>query len=96
MYPNELCLRFLFVEDFQIFKDRSCCFCPACVPFVVDELGLQAAEEALHHCVVVAIGRPAHTAEDHILREQSLVMVTRVLGATIAVMEQAHGYHIIS
>ena len=60
----------------------------AVAPECVGELGLQRREERLHHRVVVAIARPAHTARDALRGQAILVVLTGIRGSAIRVMEQ--------
>src|SRR6266536_1006465 len=48
------------VESFDEGKDVALSLRPCCVVTVMDELGLERVEEALHRCIVVAIGLAAH------------------------------------
>jgi len=43
------------VEALDVDKDITCCLCPCCVIPVMDELGFERVEEALHRGIVVAV-----------------------------------------
>ena len=74
---------FSVVEDLDVIKQALDCFCPAPVPFVVDPLALETAEEAFRHGIVGAVAFAAHAA-DHAMRFENFPIIGRsVLAAAV-------------
>lgn len=62
------------VEDFDVLRDLSACILPGAVATMMDQLGLQRAEEIFHRCVVVAAPLPTHGGNQSKLPEKFLVL----------------------
>ena len=76
------------VKKIDILGDLRHRLAPRLVAPMVNELGLQGAEEALHRGVVVAVAFAAHGGFDTELPEQFLVVLRAVLTASVRVMNQ--------
>lgn len=61
------------VEDEGPFKDRCLSLLAALICVSVDSRGLERAEEALHHGIIVTVAFPAHAHLDVKLCEHSLI-----------------------
>jgi hypothetical protein len=53
------------------------------------ELGLEAAEEALHGRVIIAAATPAHRAAQTMAGQKLLILAAGILHPTIRMMDQA-------
>src|SRR5579871_2838506 len=76
------------VERLDVREDARLRLLPGGVPLVVDELPLQAGEEALHRGVVPAVGTAAHATGDAVLARELPVVVAGVLAAPVGVRQQ--------
>jgi len=76
------------VKGLDVFEHVAPRLVPGAVPPVMDELVLQAAEEALHASVVIAIPFPRHTRLNAVLSEQLLVGSRSVLTPLVGMIEQ--------
>src|SRR5262245_52709090 len=76
------------VERLDVLEDARLRLVAGGVFLVVDQLPLQAGEEALHRRVVPALRDPAHAAGDPVLAQEPLVVVTGVLAAPVGVRAQ--------
>ena len=74
------------VEDLDILKQRPPRRLFGHKAGVMDQLVLQAAEEALHWGVVIAVTPPAHRAADLVAIEDRLVIRAGILHATDALL----------
>src|SRR4029450_2571204 len=59
-----------------------------CVLAMPGPLPLEAAKDSLHHRMIQTISLATHTPADAVLREQLLVRGTRILTATVRMMDQ--------
>src|SRR3954465_11414703 len=79
------------VEGFHILEDRPPGRLPRREGRAVDELVLQAAEEALHRRVIEAIALAAHGRRDPVPGQDRPVGLARVLHPAIGVLDQPAG-----
>ena len=77
------------VEDLDVLEDAGPGLVTRSVVLLMDQLGLQRVEERLLHRVVEAVALPAHAANQAMFFEELLVVLRRVLAATIRVMHEA-------
>ena len=77
------------VKDFDVLEQGLLRLFAGSELKMVNALGLQRAEEALHDGVVVAVATPAHADLATRIGHQGAVFVARVLHAPIAMMQQA-------
>ncbi len=71
------------VERLDVFEEASSNLLSGFVTFVMNQFFLQASKERLHGRVVVAVSFPRHAACESILFEQPLVLLARILAATV-------------
>ena len=71
------------VETLDVIKDALPCLCPALVTLVIDKLSFQEAEKAFHRGIVPAIPLAAHAADHAVFGQDSLIIGTGILGATV-------------
>src|SRR5437879_3627104 len=76
------------VERLDVLEDARPRLGAGRVRLVVDQLPLQAGEEALDRRVVPALADAAHTAGDAVLAEEELVMLAGILAAPVGVRQQ--------
>src|SRR6266478_6294111 len=77
------------VEAFDIGKDITCGFLSCCIMPVMDELGFERVEEALHRGVVIAIAFAAHRGPEAGGLQQLAILRRGVLHAAIGMVNQA-------
>src|SRR6266571_6865945 len=63
------------VEDFDVLVDRCFRIGPCCIPLMMNHFVLQAAPEALHRRVVVAVPLARHRCPHAELRDQLSIVV---------------------
>ena len=76
------------VEDLHVSKQADFGLLTGCVSVSVNQFLLQSGEEAFDRCVVPTVAATTHAAHDAMLLEPSLVIVSRILTAPVAVEEQ--------
>src|SRR5882757_5548662 len=76
------------VEAFDVGKNIALSFCSCCVFPVMDELGLEGVEEALHRSIVVAISLAAHRGLDSCGLQARAIVVCGILDAAIGMMDE--------
>src|ERR1700709_1708673 len=79
------------VESFDEGKNIALSFCSCCVFAVMDELGLEGVEEALHRSIVVAISLAAHRGLDSGGLQARAIVVCGILDAAVGVMDEPCG-----
>ena len=72
----------------HIFPDIGNGCLPGSIQTVTGPFPFQAAEEPFYRCIVPAVTLAAHTADHPMLLQQGLVGMTRILAATIRMMNQ--------
>jgi len=70
------------VEHFNVFADLGHCFLASAVFAVMNQFGLEGAEEAFHRGVVIAVPLATHGWHHTELFEQLLVALRAILAAT--------------
>ena len=78
------------VEPFDVIIDISSCFVARPISASADSVVFHSREEALHNGIIVTLAGTAHAALDAVLNKQLLELLTRVLAALVAMMQQ-HG-----
>src|SRR5208282_6461884 len=76
------------VENLNVLKDFQPCFCACFIAMMVHQLGLQRLKETLCGSVVPAVALATHGADDAILPQQLLIIVTCILAAAVGVGDQ--------
>ena len=79
---------FRIVEPLDVIKDINSCFIARAVSASADSIVLHPREEALHDGVVVALAQATHAAFDAVVSQQLLELLTRVLAALVAMMQE--------
>jgi len=76
------------VENFDVLLDRRCRVGPCGVPLMMNHFVLQAAPEAFHRRVVVAVPLARHGCTHAELSDQFSIVVGAVLAASVRVKNQ--------
>jgi len=77
------------VEAFDVGKDITRGLCSGCILPVMNELGLERVEEALHRGIVVAVGLAAHRGPEAGGLHHLAVVRRGILNASIGMVDQA-------
>ena len=77
------------VEAFDVGEDITSGFLPCCILPVMDELGLERVEEALHRGIVVAVGLAAHRGPEAGGLHRIAILRRGILNAPIGMVDQA-------
>lgn len=71
------------VEHLDVIEDVATRFLPCCVGLLANALTFEQLEEALRHCIVVAVASPAHTGLEVVIRQKALPLMTCELATLI-------------
>src|SRR6266700_6752720 len=77
------------IEALDISKDVTFGFLSCCIVTVMDELGFERMEEALHRGIVVAVALPAHRGSEAGGLDRLSVICRGILNAAIGMVDQA-------
>ena len=80
------------VEAFDVVEHIGSGLVSGSVHSACCSLGFERGEEALHRRVVPDVARPAHRADDTVVRHQPLELFAGVLAATVGMMQQGIGF----
>src|SRR3984893_15543391 len=76
------------VEALDVGKDITCGFCPCCIMPVMDELGFERVEEALHRGIVIAVCLAAHRCLESGRLDHLTIVRRSILDAAIGMVDQ--------
>ena len=77
------------VEAFDVGKDIAFGVIPCCILPVMDELGFERVEEALHWGIVVAVGLAAHRSLEAGGPDRLTIILGGILNTPIGMVDQA-------
>lgn len=78
------------VKTFDVFDDGRVRLVPGAKRLTMNQFGLERGKETLHRRVVVTVAGPAHAWGPRLTAEAVLVDRTRILSASVRMMQAAH------